>query len=392
MKLFAKRITTSSLLTLFFLSLFSLATANDGVACFFSEEPEQGPQTRATYDVTMSPVRISSATSGSKGKACGVASFSGATTNAGPEDPNGPLTQKQILQLFGNVGVDKRFDDYLAGLIAMLKNDPKHEYTLTLKRVNQYLDPPVKTLPIPTKQQDENVLIVTYRPYNFDVQDIIDAMKRTNQGDAGVLLGGVHYEYDQGTQKWEAKNAHMFQPVAIQSKPNAQKRHDFKVYDPYFDADNERLLDFDKDKRVFVDIWSFGGNPAWFHLEELLLVEKRPKSSGGSYQVIAKPPTQFTGSVVAQPAPITPITPTCGNGIKEHGEECDDGNRENADDCDNACRITKCGDGLRQWASIRKEECDPPGSLCFKCVGDVCYGAICSNTCTCDVVAPRPIP
>ncbi|MBI1972431.1 hypothetical protein HYS50_00315 [Candidatus Woesearchaeota archaeon] len=184
----------------------------------------------------------------------------------------------------------------------------------------------------------------------------------------------------------------MFQPVAIQSKPNAQKRHDFKVYDPYFDADNERLLDFDKDKRVFVDIWSFGGNPAWFHLEELLLVEKRPKSSGGSYQVIAKPPTQFTGSVVAQPAPITPITPTCGNGIKEHGEECDDGNRENADDCDNACRITKCGDGLRQWASIRKEECDPPGSLCFKCVGDVCYGAICSNTCTCDVVAPRPIP
>jgi len=34
-----------------------------------------------------------------------------------------------------------------------------------------------------------------------------------------------------------------------------------------------------------------------------------------------------------------PVTPSCGNGIKEAGEDCDDGNRNATDGCDNTCKV-----------------------------------------------------
>ena len=40
----------------------------------------------------------------------------------------------------------------------------------------------------------------------------------------------------------------------------------------------------------------------------------------------------------------TPITPCCGNGIKEDGEECDDGNQVAGDDCENDCTEPSAAD------------------------------------------------
>ncbi|HEY6179540.1 MAG TPA: DUF4215 domain-containing protein [Kofleriaceae bacterium] len=62
-------------------------------------------------------------------------------------------------------------------------------------------------------------------------------------------------------------------------------------------------------------------------------------------------------------------TVTCGNGVKEQGEECDDGNASDADDCLSSgttpaktCKIAKCGDGVidttRIVGSLQREDCD----------------------------------
>ncbi len=48
------------------------------------------------------------------------------------------------------------------------------------------------------------------------------------------------------------------------------------------------------------------------------------------------------------------ITPVCGNGIVDPGEECDDGNQDNFDACRNDCTLPFCGDGIVDAG----EQCD----------------------------------
>jgi cysteine-rich repeat protein len=50
-----------------------------------------------------------------------------------------------------------------------------------------------------------------------------------------------------------------------------------------------------------------------------------------------------------------PITPCCGNGVTESGEECDDANTSNTDACLNTCQAARCGDGVVQTGV---EQCD----------------------------------
>ena len=54
------------------------------------------------------------------------------------------------------------------------------------------------------------------------------------------------------------------------------------------------------------------------------------------------------------------LSPVCGNGIQEAGEECDDGNQNNNDTCNNSCKLTICGDGIKQMPNGKgqNEECD----------------------------------
>lgn len=49
------------------------------------------------------------------------------------------------------------------------------------------------------------------------------------------------------------------------------------------------------------------------------------------------------------------LTPTCGNGNVETGEECDDGNAVDTDNCLTTCTTPKCNDGFVQSGV---EECD----------------------------------
>jgi cysteine-rich repeat protein len=51
----------------------------------------------------------------------------------------------------------------------------------------------------------------------------------------------------------------------------------------------------------------------------------------------------------------TPITPCCGNGVPEAGEQCDDGNASNTDACLNTCVAATCGDG---FVRTGVEQCD----------------------------------
>jgi cysteine-rich repeat protein len=50
----------------------------------------------------------------------------------------------------------------------------------------------------------------------------------------------------------------------------------------------------------------------------------------------------------------TPVTPCCGNGVTESGEDCDDANTSNTDACVN-CAAARCGDGFVQTGV---ETCD----------------------------------
>lgn len=61
--------------------------------------------------------------------------------------------------------------------------------------------------------------------------------------------------------------------------------------------------------------------------------------------------------------------PSCGNGVKEEGEDCDDGNDDDADACTNECKKTPvCGDGILDEG----EFCDD---------GNTVYGDGCSPDC-----------
>jgi cysteine-rich repeat protein len=49
------------------------------------------------------------------------------------------------------------------------------------------------------------------------------------------------------------------------------------------------------------------------------------------------------------------VSPCCGNGLQEAGEECDDGNADNTDGCLATCKLAGCGDG---FVRTGVEQCD----------------------------------
>ncbi|MEY4722731.1 MAG: hypothetical protein RLZZ324_244, partial [Candidatus Parcubacteria bacterium] len=65
---------------------------------------------------------------------------------------------------------------------------------------------------------------------------------------------------------------------------------------------------------------------------------------------------------------------TCGNGIKETGEQCDDGNKIETDGCTSQCQLSTCGDGLVNAAA--GEQCDDGQSNGTRCTAE--YGKSCS--------------
>ncbi len=56
---------------------------------------------------------------------------------------------------------------------------------------------------------------------------------------------------------------------------------------------------------------------------------------------------------------------TCGNGVRDEGEDCDDGNLEDDDACTSGCKINVCGDGYVNW--VGGELCDNGASNNVPC-------------------------
>jgi len=79
------------------------------------------------------------------------------------------------------------------------------------------------------------------------------------------------------------------------------------------------------------------------------------------------------------------VSPLCGNGEIDDGEECDDGNDINDDECSNACLIATCGDGITN-RTLGEETFDSPiVTDPFRAEGYVCDdGGSCPGG-TCDV-------
>jgi len=90
------------------------------------------------------------------------------------------------------------------------------------------------------------------------------------------------------------------------------------------------------------------------------------KAAGKQGIVLAGAPT--TGTVTGS-ATKSWVTPQCGNGVVEGGEQCDDGNQNNNDACTNACLNKRCGDGYVQ----SPERCDD---------GNTVNNDGCTNACT----------
>ena len=108
------------------------------------------------------------------------------------------------------------------------------------------------------------------------------------------------------------------------------------------------------------------------------------------------------------------ITPVCGNGKVETGEQCDDGNQINTDQCSNTCTLTYCGDRIIQNpnGNTVAEQCDngsDNGIQCTATAGKSC--TYCDSSCktatytnttilptdnqtgtgTLEVIGPRPV-
>jgi cysteine-rich repeat protein len=99
------------------------------------------------------------------------------------------------------------------------------------------------------------------------------------------------------------------------------------------------------------------------------------------YRSQARPPAIAPDAVITPaatlefdsrvPACLTPLTPECGNGVLDPGEECDDFNTDASDGCSSTCTLEGCGNHTVE--ADRGEECDDGNA-------DPCDG--CSPTCT----------
>ncbi|WP_256254088.1 DUF4215 domain-containing protein [Nannocystis exedens] len=67
---------------------------------------------------------------------------------------------------------------------------------------------------------------------------------------------------------------------------------------------------------------------------------------------------------------------SCGDNVKDQGEECDDGNDDNTDACTNTCKNAVCGDGVILAGT---EECDDGNDVdTDECLSS-CKAAICGD-------------
>lgn len=73
--------------------------------------------------------------------------------------------------------------------------------------------------------------------------------------------------------------------------------------------------------------------------------------------------------------PNTCKTPLCGNGVREGREECDDGNQNNLDVCPNDCALAVCGDGVREGP----EQCDDGNVNNLDACLNSCQVSLCGN-------------
>lgn len=69
------------------------------------------------------------------------------------------------------------------------------------------------------------------------------------------------------------------------------------------------------------------------------------------------------------------ISPTCGNGIVETGEECDDANKIDTDGCTSICFLPRCGDGIVQFT----EQCDDGNTNNIDACSNACKRAQCGD-------------
>jgi cysteine-rich repeat protein len=75
---------------------------------------------------------------------------------------------------------------------------------------------------------------------------------------------------------------------------------------------------------------------------------------------------------------------TCGDGIRDTGEDCDDGNSSDNDSCTSLCRANVCGDGYLQTGAEQCDYGDPArggrnGAACTSEYGLTC--AVCTTSC-----------
>ena len=101
------------------------------------------------------------------------------------------------------------------------------------------------------------------------------------------------------------------------------------------------------------------------------------KVAGKQGIVLAGEPTNGT---ITGTATKSWVTPQCGNGVVEGGEECDDGNQVNTDACTNACLNKRCGDGYVQSG----EQCDDGNQN----QNDACKNNCTNNVCGDQIVNP----